>query len=884
MSTLAELRAVAQEGKQRDPSWYRVHRRLSIHVTRAAMTLGVSADQVSLAMMGVTLAAALCLASASAWINAAGFALGYAGFLLDKVDGEVARLRGHSTMRGILLDRLHHRVVEPMLLLAVAWHEFHFTGAWTVLGAGFAAAWLGSVIDENQHLAPVILLKHLRQGGAPPAVSLRERAASPPGALARLHRALRPLKAARTVALSLPIAAVAYALERLFHLPVPAWWLEMGALALGAFLVVQCAYYWREGLEREAGEAADVLGRSLANAPGPARAARRIVVRSLLVAVVLGVPTVGRAAAAADTVVVDIANPNCSPTAAGTAAEPFCSISDAIEANHAPGTVILVRPGTYREQVTVPASGLPDQLITLLAAPEAGNPVVIDGADDYGEAGLWTPAGDSVWLATSVIWIPRQVRAHGARLTPWVGALDSLPADSWRFVPGQGLFVKLGADPATQDVRVGRRRYGIYLPNREYIRVEGFTILEPDDRGIQLNSGSNHDEIVGNVVRWANKIGIQAIGTSDSRIANNVVSECGDHGISLLSGTTGCVIEGNESSYNVDPARRRANGLYLFDCPANVIRNNRWHHNQDSGQQVQSGSDDVLSIQNVSWMNGDHGFDHLHATGGVTVGDVAYANYKDGFSFEGNSAGNTIFDAIAVENGLTTNEADLWVDDSSMVAFQSDDNIFWNSTGQPPIKAGLSRFPSVSSWTDTTGHDQRTLQLDPMFVDPVNGDFHLQAGSPAIDCANSGVPQWPLADASGLPRTDDPLTPDSGIGVVAYADRGALEYQPPVTTTAGAPRIHPALAGELRIRPNPMRAAAELQFDTGRGGPLTVAVYDLGGRCVRTLLAGAAAAPGAQRLVLDARGDDGRPLESGVYFVRVLSPDGERSRRLLLLR
>jgi len=880
--TLAELRAIAQDGKHADPTWYRVHRHLSIHITRVAMALGLTADQVSLGMMGATLAAALCLASPSGWVNVAGFVLGYAGFLLDKVDGEVARLRGRSTMRGILLDRLHHRLIEPALLLAVAWHEFHFTASWLVLVAGFAAAWLGSVIDENQHLAPVILLKHLRQGGEPPAASGLVRAgASAPDALARLHRALRPLKAARTVALSLPIAAVTYALERLVARPVPTWWLELGALALGAFLLVQVAWYWREGLELEAGEAADLLHRSLIKAPGEARASRRRIVSSLLAAAVLSALSARHAAADADTVYVDIANASCSPAAAGTAAEPFCSITGAINAWHAPGTVILVRPGTYREQVTVPASGLPDQPITLLAAPEEGHPVVIDGADDYGKEGLWTPAGDSAWLARSVTWIPHQVRAHGARLTPWTGVVDALPTNSWKYVLGLGLYVNVGADPATQDVRVGRRRYGIYLPNREYVRVEGFTILEPDDRGIQLNAGSNHVEIVGNVVRWANEIGIQAVGTSTSRIAGNDVSECNNHGISLTSGSTGCVVELNESSYNVDPAQRRANGLYLFDCPANVVRANRWHHNQDSGEQIGSGSNDVLSIQNVSWANGDHGFDHLHATGSVTVGDVAYGNYKDGFSFEGNSSGCTLHDCIAIENGLTTNEADLWVDDDSMLGFDSDDNIFWNSTDQPPIKRGVSRFGSVSSWTDTTGRDLRSLQLDPFFVDPVNGDFHLKEGSPAIDAANSGVPQWPPSDASGAARADDPGTPDTGTGFLSYADRGAYEYQPPVTTAVGDPR--PRREGELSIRPNPMSSAAELEFGTLRGGPLTVAVYDLGGRCVRTLRAGAIAAPGAQRMTLDARGDDGRRLGAGVYFVRVQGPDGERSRRLLLL-
>jgi parallel beta-helix repeat protein len=611
----------------------------------------------------------------------------------------------------------------------------------------------------------------------------------------------------------------------------------------------------------------------------------RIIVRTAFAAVIVAGAAGGTPAVAqVDTVWVDISNPNCTTSAAGTADEPFCGISDAINARHAPGTLILVRPGNYLEQVTLPASGFPDQLITLKGMGGPGNPVVIDGADDYGHAGLWAPAGGELWRAASVVWIPVQVRARGIRIPPWTGAVAEMPFNTWAYVPGEGLYVNVGGDPSTADVRVGRRRYGFYLPNRSYIRVEGFTIIRPDDRGIQLNTGSHHNEIVGNVVRWSANIGLQAAGTTDTRIANNLITECNDHGISLMGGSTRCTIEGNEASYNADPSRRRANGVYLFGCPGNVLIGNRWHHNQDTGEQIQSGSNDVISIQNVSWMNGDHGFDHLHATGTVTVGDVAYGNYKDGFSFEGNSTGSSIYNAIAIENGLATNEADLWVDDSSMAGFTSNDNIFWNSSAQPPIKRGGSGFANVSAWMEMTGQDTRSVQQDPMFANPDDGDFHLKPGSPAIDNANSDVPNWSPTDASGLPRANDPQTADTGTGPVTYADRGAHEFQPPVKPTAYRPGHRPRRDPEIQIQPNPMSAVAEIRFDTRRTGVLDVAVYDLGGRRVRTVRAGASAAPGAQRFVLDARADDGRPLGTGVYFVRVQGPDGPLSSRLLVLR
>ena len=46
-----ELRRIAQAGKDADPGWYRVHRRVSIHLTRVALALGLAPNQVSIAMM-----------------------------------------------------------------------------------------------------------------------------------------------------------------------------------------------------------------------------------------------------------------------------------------------------------------------------------------------------------------------------------------------------------------------------------------------------------------------------------------------------------------------------------------------------------------------------------------------------------------------------------------------------------------------------------------------------------------------------------------------------------------------------------------------------------------------------------------------------------------
>src|SRR6267142_1586224 len=107
MNRMNEWRRVAQAGKGHDPAWYSVHRRISIYLTWAMLKLGLEANQVSGLMMVLGVAGALLVATPSPLGNALGFVLFYAAFLLDKVDGEMARLRRAPSARGILLDRFH---------------------------------------------------------------------------------------------------------------------------------------------------------------------------------------------------------------------------------------------------------------------------------------------------------------------------------------------------------------------------------------------------------------------------------------------------------------------------------------------------------------------------------------------------------------------------------------------------------------------------------------------------------------------------------------------------------------------------------------------------------------------------------------------------------
>lgn len=283
MERPSELRAICQAGKQDAPGWYLIHRRLSIYITWALLHTPIRLNQVSLLMMFCGVAGAALLVPRRLEINAIGFLVLYLAFLLDKVDGEIARYRGASSVHGIQLDRFHHRLIEPFTLLAAAYREYQVTSSPAVLLLCAGSIFLGAVIEENQQLSPYILLKHLRETHAWPA-ALRS---SLSRTVERLHALARPLKSFRMFIVYVPMLALFYVLEATTFWPWLTWYFYVSFSALAAFLLVQCLYYyfvgldleiegWRTVLESQPNEMADNLrshasggstGKSISNQP-----------------------------------------------------------------------------------------------------------------------------------------------------------------------------------------------------------------------------------------------------------------------------------------------------------------------------------------------------------------------------------------------------------------------------------------------------------------------------------------------------------------------------------------------------------------------------------------------------------------------------------------
>ena len=83
--------------------------------------------------------------------------------------------------------------------------------------------------------------------------------------------------------------------------------------------------------------------------------------------------------------------------------------------------------------------------------------------------------------------------------------------------------------------------------------------------------------------------------------------------------------------------------------------------------------------------------------------------------------------------------------------------------------------------------------------------------------------------------------------------------------------------------PNPFNPTTQIAYTIARGGPVTLAVYDLAGRRIKTLDDGVKE-PGYHSVVWDGTDLTGQPAASGVYLYRLITDEFEDTRRMVLLK
>ena len=141
---------------------------------------------------------------------------------------------------------------------------------------------------------------------------------------------------------------------------------------------------------------------------------------------------------------------------------------------------------------------------------------------------------------------------------------------------------------------------------------------------------------------------------------------------------------------------------------------------------------------------------------------------------------------IRVESGSTSGTT---LDYDLVYLTTADTLLIWNSVS----------YTSLAAFRSASGQETHAIQADPRWTNVAGGNFHLTAGSPAIDSANAGIAGQPSLDVEGTARIDDPITPNTGVGIRAYDDRGAYEFNAPsIDHVVISPSTSTMVAGDSR--------------------------------------------------------------------------------------
>ncbi len=146
------------------------------------------------------------------------------------------------------------------------------------------------------------------------------------------------------------------------------------------------------------------------------------------------------------------------------------------------------------------------------------------------------------------------------------------------------------------------------------------------------------------------------------------------------------------------------------------------------------------------------------------------------------------------------------------------------------------------------------IQMDPMFIDPANHDYHLQWCSPCID--------------AGDPNS--PLDPDSTI-----ADMGAYYYHHDVPIDEPS---HLIKDQKIQNFPNPFKTSTQISFSLPYPDKVTIQIYNLKGQLVETLL-DENKSEGIHTLKWNAE-----KISSGIYFMKLLTKEKAVVRKLVIIK
>jgi parallel beta-helix repeat protein len=351
------------------------------------------------------------------------------------------------------------------------------------------------------------------------------------------------------------------------------------------------------------------------------------------------------------------------------------------------------------------------------------------------------------------------------------------------------------------------KKSGIEMVSTDYVTIRNNTISFCGERGIfcyryYYDSDSHYNCYVNdNQILYCGSDGIRMTGSINDRMTNNKVSHIGSlvspkkcYGVIVYSdniivsdneisntlydgifiGSDNAVISCN-TIFNCLLSFYDGGGIYTGGDHTNVIIKNNIVSDiigNAEGTPASEPSDvigiylddfcnDVTVEGNIVFNCGTTGMLLHNAHNNIIVNNVFYNNHKRAVHFSESYQQDYMHDNDFYNNILFATGAEelTWVEIS---AFSSSgtigtysNNLHYNPNFEATIKykRGSTQYYTLEQWHKFSGQDEYSIAADPLFVDVLNLDFHLQPFSPCID---KGIDVGLTEDFEGNPVDSAP--------------------------------------------------------------------------------------------------------------------------------
>ncbi|MCP4633092.1 MAG: T9SS type A sorting domain-containing protein, partial [candidate division Zixibacteria bacterium] len=314
-------------------------------------------------------------------------------------------------------------------------------------------------------------------------------------------------------------------------------------------------------------------------------------------------------------------------------------------------------------------------------------------------------------------------------------------------------------------------------------------------------------------------------------------------------------------------------GIYCLSDNVSILENNIYNNHSPFGAGIYCGSSDPTIKRNNIYNNygvlrGAGIYCNEYANPAITH-NVIYSNYGNGICCF--LSDPVIFNNVIASNySMETGGIYCWASSPQIM-----NSIIWanGDSGGTEILLEEGSDPYIT-FCDIQGgwEGEGNLDVDPLFRDPVNGDYHLMA-TYCDDPFDS-----PLIDAGNPDYGDTLLDCDWGLGT-EICDMGAFSGEGiPTDVPEIVVSSLPYQTSLSQNYPNPFNPVTTIEYALPHQSEVRLDVYNLLGQRVETLV------DNIQKLGNYSISWNASGFSSGIYFYRLTSGDKTYTKRMTLLK